>query len=265
MENKIKELLNNGYVLLDGAMGTMLQKNGLKLGELPEVYNIEKPELIKKINSDYAKAGAMVISTNTFGANAYKLKNSVYSVKEVIDAGVKIAREVAVQYSALVALDIGPIGQMLQPLGSLSFDGAYEIFKEQIENCKADLIIIETMTDLNEMRAALLAAKENSNLPVFCMMTFEKNNNNAMRTFLGVSPKEAAIVLDGLGADAIGVNCTLAPSQLIEVVSLFAKYTDLPIIAKPNAGLPNLNSDNYDLSPAQFAKQIGDLLDAGAS
>ncbi|MEG1953058.1 MAG: homocysteine S-methyltransferase family protein [Hydrogenoanaerobacterium sp.] len=266
MENKVTELLKNSYVLLDGAMGTMLQKNGLKLGELPEAYNIEKPDLIKKISTAYAKAGAMVLSTNTFGANAHKLKNSPYSVKEIIAAGVKITKEVAAKYGCLTALDIGPIGEMLQPLGSLSFDNAYAIFKEQIETCEADLIIIETMTDLNEMRAAVLAAKENSKLPVFCMMTFEKNTaKKEMRTFLGVSPKEAALVLEGLGADAVGVNCSLAPTELVEIVRLFAEYTRLPIIAKPNAGLPNLNSNDYDLSPSQFAADASALLDAGAS
>ncbi|MEG0546954.1 MAG: homocysteine S-methyltransferase family protein [Oscillospiraceae bacterium] len=266
MENRVKNLLENGWVLLDGAMGTMLQKNGLKLGELPETYNIEKPELIKKIHTEYAKSGAMILSTNTFGANTYKLKNSKYSVKEVIKSGVQIAKEVAAQYGCLTALDIGPIGEMLQPIGSLSFDKAYEIFKEEIENCEADLIIIETMTDLNEMRAAVLAAKENSNLPIFCTMTFEKNEDKkSMRTFLGVSPKEAAIVLDGLCVDAIGVNCSLAPTELVEIIKSFSQYTNLPIIAKPNAGLPNLNSDEYDLSPSQFAKDMSALLEIGVS
>ncbi|MEG2429359.1 MAG: homocysteine S-methyltransferase family protein, partial [Oscillospiraceae bacterium] len=160
--------------------------------------------------------------------------------------------------------DIGPIGEMLQPIGSLSFEKAYDIFKEEIKDCQADLIIIETMTDLSEMRAAVLAAKENSNLPIFCMMTFEKNEDKkAMRTFLGVSPKEVAIVLDGLGVDAIGVNCSLAPTELIEIIKLFKTYTNLPIIAKPNAGLPNLNSDDYDLSPTQFAIDMSNLLDLG--
>ncbi|MEG1441725.1 MAG: homocysteine S-methyltransferase family protein, partial [Oscillospiraceae bacterium] len=266
MENKVKKLLTEGYVLLDGAMGTMLQENGLKLGELPEIYNIKKPDLIKKIHREYAKAGSMILSTNTFGANRYKLKNSPYSVKEVINAGVKITKEVAKEFDCLTALSVGPIGEMLQPIGSLSFEEAYDIFKEEVENCQADVIIIETMTDLSEMRAAVLAAKENNNLPIFCMMTFEKSDDNkSMRTFLGVSPKEIAIVLEGLGAHAIGVNCSLAPKELTQIVKLFTEYTDLPIIAKPNAGLPNLNNNDYDVSPSQFVQDMSVLLDIGVT
>ncbi|MEG2367573.1 MAG: homocysteine S-methyltransferase family protein [Oscillospiraceae bacterium] len=266
MENKILDLLQKGYVLLDGAMGTMLQKNGLRLGELPESYNLSHPDIVKKIHSENAKAGAMILSANTFGANAYKLKNSPYSVKELVSAGVKIAKEAGAEYGCFTALDVGPIGEMLQPIGSLSFEKAYEIYKEQIENCGADLIILETMTDLCELRAAVLAAKENSDLPIFCMMTFEKNEDKkSMRTFLGVSPKEAALVLDGLSVDAVGVNCSLAPSELTEIIKTFAEYTNLPIIAKPNAGLPNLNSDSYDLSPQEFASDMSALLDLGVS
>lgn len=264
-KNRFSELVKNGYVLLDGAMGTMLQKNGLKLGELPENFNIINPDLIEKIHTEYAVAGANIISTNTFGANSHKLQGSQYSVEEIIKASIVIANKVSDKYNCLTALDIGPIGEMLEPNGSLSFEGAYDIFKEQVVNSGgADLIIIETMTDLSEMRAAVLAVKENSNLPVFCTMTFEPEEENCMaRTFLGVSPREMAIVLDGLNVDAVGVNCSLAPSQLKNIVKTFINYTNLPIIVKPNAGLPNLNSDEYDVSKEQFSKDIGVLLEMG--
>lgn len=244
----------------------MLQSHGLQLGELPECYNLQRPDLVRQIHTEYARAGAMILSTNTFGANAYKLKCAPYSVKEIVTAGVKLAQEAGAPYGCLTALDIGPIGELLQPMGSLSFQRAYDIFKEAVEGCQADLIILETMTDLAELRAAVLAAKENSKLPIFATMTFEHNEDKkAMRTFLGVSPKEAALVLDGLGVDALGVNCSLAPGELVEIVRLMADYTDLPLIAKPNAGLPNLCSNDYDLSPAQFAADMGSLVDLGVS
>ncbi|MEG1981131.1 MAG: homocysteine S-methyltransferase family protein [Clostridia bacterium] len=265
-KKEILDKINSGYLLLDGAMGTMLQKNGLKLGVPPESFNITHPEIIKKITTDYAKAGALVLTTNTFGANSHKLLKSGYSVKEIITSATQITREVANEYGAFVAQDIGPIGEMLKPVGSLSFEDAYEIIKEQVENTTADIIIIETMTDLNEMRAAVLAAKENTNLPIFCMMTFEQSEDKkAMRTFLGVSPSEMGIVLESLAVDAIGVNCSNAPTEVVEIIKTLKKVTNLPIIAKPNAGLPNINSNDYDLSPEDFAKDMGKLLDVGAT
>ncbi|MEG1243630.1 MAG: homocysteine S-methyltransferase family protein, partial [Oscillospiraceae bacterium] len=253
-------LLKNEFVFLDGAMGTMLQKSGLKAGEIPELLSITNAEKITEIHRQYALSGADIIYANTFGANAEKLKNCKYSVDEVVKASIKNAKEAAKGTDALVALDIGPTGQMLLPLGTVSFDRAYEIFKEQvIAGCDADVIVIETMTQLGEIRAALLAAKENSEKPVICTMTFEKN----MRTFTGCSIPTMALTLQGLGADAIGINCSLGPDELKPLVELLSKWTDLPIVVKPNAGLPNLNIDEYDVSEEEFAKSIKELIPLG--
>ena len=169
-----KTLLNNDFVFLDGAMGTMLQASGLELGGIPEELNITNPELITSIHKSYSDAGSDIIYTNTFGANRYKLKHSKYSVQEIIGKAVENARNACGSSDTLVALDIGPIGQLLEPTGNLSFDEAYDIFKEQIEAGKdADLIVLETMTDLLEVKAGLLACKENSDKPVLCTMSFE--------------------------------------------------------------------------------------------
>lgn len=255
-----KLLKENQFVLLDGAMGTMLQKSGLKSGEIPEFFNITHKDTIIGIHKEYVKAGANIIYANTFGANGYKLYNKEYSVKEVITAAIANAKEAVKGTSVLVALDIGPIGQLLAPTGSLSFDDAYNYFKEEISYAVgADLIVIETMTDLGEARAALLAAKENSNLPVLCTMTFEET----MRTFTGCEIPSMAITLEGLGADAIGVNCSLGPKELKPIIKKLSNYTNLPIVIKPNAGLPNPNSNTYDVTATEFAEYIKELIPYG--
>lgn len=241
-------------------MGTMLQQSGLQLGEIPEILNITQPQLICDIHKKYVNAGADIVYANTFGANSYKLKNSGYSVEEIISAAVNNAKDAVKGTNALTALDIGPIGQLLEPAGALSFDDAYNIFKQQIlAGCCCDVIVFETMTDLYELKAAVLAAKENSNKPIICTMTFEQNG----RTFTGVSPSAMAITLDGLGVDAIGVNCSLGPNEFAPVIKEIAHYTALPIVAKPNAGLPDPNSSTYDISPTEFAKQLCGLIPYG--
>ena len=255
-----KTLIKNEFVFLDGAMGTMLQKSGLKAGEIPELLSITESEKITEIHRQYVNAGADIIYANTFGANAEKLKNCEYSVEEIVKASIKNARTACKGTNSLVALDIGPTGQMLKPLGTLSFERAYEIFKEQIlAGIDADIIVIETMTQLTEIRAALLAAKENSDKPVICTMSFEKN----MRTFTGCSIPTMALTLQGLSADAIGINCSLGPKELIPLVEQLSKWTDLPIVVKPNAGLPDPKTDEYDVSPEDFAKSIEKLLPLG--
>lgn len=245
-----KELIKHGTVLLDGAMGTMLQNAGLEAGAAPELLNIDKPELIEDIHRKYVEAGSQIVYANTFGANRYKLKNN--SVKEIISAGISIAKK-ACGKKALVALDIGPIGQLLEPSGTMTFEEAYDIFKEQIIAGKsADVIVFETMTDLYELKAAVLAAKENSRQPIVCTMTFEENR----RTFTGCCVSSMALLLNGLGVDAVGINCSLGPSQLIPICKELLEWTDMPVVLKPNAGLPDPVTGKYDVSPEEFAEQM---------
>ena len=248
------------FVLLDGAMGTLIQKSGVKYDSVPETLNINHPELIESFHKAYADAGSDIVYANTFGANGYKLKESGYSVDEIIKSGVANAKKAVQGTDCLVALDIGPIGQLLEPAGSLSFDSAYDYFREQIiaGQC-ADVIVFETMTDLYELKAAVLAAKENSDKPIIATMTFERNG----RTFTGVSPASMAVTLTGLGVDALGVNCSLGPDELEGVVSEISKYTDLPLVIKANAGLPDPNSNEYDIMPDKFAHCVADLLKYG--
>ena len=212
-----KLLSQNEFIFLDGAMGTMLQKSGLEAGEIPELLNLTHPDMIKNIHRMYIDAGSQIVYANTFGANRYKLEDCGHSVDEVIGTGIAIAKKACAESGkeAYAALDIGPIGQLLEPTGSLTFEEAYDIFKEQMLAGKdADVIVLETMTDLYEVKAALLAAKENTDKPVICTMTFERNG----RTFTGCSCSAMALTLEGLGADAIGVNCSLGPKDLMPVV-----------------------------------------------
>lgn len=245
-----KQLLEKDFIFLDGAMGTMLQASGLEAGATPELLNLTNPTLIQSIHKKYIDAGSDIVYANTFGANSYKLHGE--SVQKVISAAVENARK-ACGENALVALDIGPIGQLLEPSGTLEFEQAYEIFKEQIIAGKdADLIVFETMTDLYELKAAVLAAKENSDLPVMCTMTFEENQ----RTFTGCSISSMAITLSGLGVNAIGINCSLGPKQLVPLCDELLTWTELPIVLKPNAGLPDPVTNKYDVSPEEFAKEM---------
>ena len=255
-----KFLASKEFVLLDGAMGTLIQKSGVNYDSVPETLNITHPELIESFHKAYAEAGSDIVYANTFGANGYKLKESGYSVDKIIKSGVENAKKAVQGTDCLAALDIGPIGQLLEPAGSLSFDSAYEYFKEQIVAGQgADVIVFETMTDLYELKAAVLAAKENSDKPIIATMTFERNG----RTFTGVSPAAMAVTLTGLGVDALGVNCSLGPDELEGVVSEISKYTDLPLVIKANAGLPDPNSNEYDILPDKFADCVADLLKYG--
>lgn len=250
-------LQNREFVFLDGGMGTMLQARGLKPGASPEAMSIEAPDVLVGVHLEYLKAGADIIYTNTFGANRYKLTECGYSVDEAISAAVKNVRK-AIELSgkdALAALDIGPIGQLLEPTGSLTFDEAYDIFKEQIEagvRAGVDLVVFETMSDLYELKAAVLAAKENSELHIICTMTFEEN----MRTFTGCSVPSMALTLEGLGVQAVGVNCSLGPDELYSVMEELSRWTTLPLIFKPNAGLPDPVTNKYNVSPEEFAESM---------
>ena len=250
------------YILLDGAMGTMLQKHGMKPGTVPEFLNITDPQMLIDIHKAYVESGSQIIYANTFGANRFKLEGSPYTVEQIVTAAVKNARTAIGSTNAYVALDLGPLGKLLEPSGTLTFDEAYDCYKELVDagvKAGADLAVIETMTDLLETKAALLAVKENSALPVLVTMTFEEN----MRTFTGVSIPSMALTLEGLGADAIGVNCSLGPDALLPIVEELAKWTTLPLIVKPNAGLPDPITNTYSVTPETFASQMKAMVALG--
>ncbi len=254
----------NHLTFLDGAMGTMLQNAGLQPGELPELLALHRPELLTAIHRQYIEAGADVVYANTFGANRRKLVKLGVSVEEIVCAAVSAAKKACEGTNAQVALDIGPLGELLEPLGTLSFEAAVDIFAELVKAGKkagADLIAIETMTDLQEARAALIAAKENSDLPVIVTMSFDENG----RTFTGCTAASMAATLTGLGADAIGLNCSLGPKQLLPILREILAHTNLPVIAKPNAGLPDPVDGHYDLSPGEFAEAMAEAVDLGVS
>lgn len=255
-----EHLLKKDFVILDGGMGTMLQARGLKLGEIPELLNITSGQIITDIHKEYVEAGSDIIYANTFGANKFKFARTEYSVSDVIKAGIANARKAVEGTETLVGLDIGPIGRMLKPIGDLDFEDAYEVFKEiVIAGSAADVAIIETMTNLAETKAAVLAVKENSSLPVICTMSYEQNG----RTFTGCTIPSMAYTLEGLGIDAIGFNCSLGPEELIDFVNELRKYTKLPIVLKPNAGLPNPETNLYDITKEEFASEMVEGLNSG--
>ena len=248
----VKTLLERDYVILDGGFGTEMQKRGMKAGETSEIMNFKMEDEVCAVLRSYVEAGSDIVSANTFGINRFKMKDTGYTVEETVNKALDIAKKAVSGSDTLIALDIGPIGQLLEPTGTLSFEEAYDIFAEIIKAAgnKPDLIVIETMTDLYEIKAAVLAAKENSDLPVFTYMTFEKNG----RTFTGCSPASMAVTLEALGVDAIGVNCSLAPSELYETVTEISRWTNLPLVVKANAGLPDPVTGEYSVSAQQFAK-----------
>ena len=242
-------------------MGTMLQARGLKLGEHPELAALEHSDWLLDIHRAYVDAGTQILCANTFGANREKLLRTGRTVEEVIPASIAIAREAA-RGKALVALDLGPIGQLLEPTGTLEFETAVDIFAQQVRaavSAGADLVMIETMTDLQECRAALLAVKENSSLPVIVSLTYEERG----RTFLGHAPACAALTLEGMGADAIGINCSLGPREMPALVEELTRWTTLPISIKPNAGLPDPGGAGYDITADQFAAAMAGLTELG--
>ena len=254
----------NKLIFLDGAMGTVLQQRGLAVGEQPELLNLTQPKLLQQIYREYIEAGSQVIYANTFGANAHKLARTGHSVEEIITAAIKLAKESAKGSETLVALDIGPLGELLEPMGTLTFEAAYELFKEMAvagEKAGAQLAVIETMTDLYEAKAALLAVKENTSLPAFVTMSFEERG----RTFTGCTIPSMARTLEGLGADAIGLNCSMGPDLLAPLLKELCENTRLPVSAKPNAGLPDPVDGHYDMGPEDFVKALEPCLDAGVT
>lgn len=250
-------------IILDGGMGTMLQNAGLGLGERPEIFGMEHPEILEDIQRRYVDAGSRVIYANTFGANSHKLRGTGHSVKEVLTANIAAAKRAA-DGRARVALDVGPVGELMEPLGTLSFEEAYDIFAEMATvgaEAGADLIVFETMTDLYEVKAAVLAARENTDLPVWVTMSFEASG----RTFTGTTAAAMAVTLDGLGVDAMGVNCSLGPAEIYPLIQEIRQWTDKPLIVKPNAGLPDPATGEYSMNAEDFAAQMKPFADLGVS
>ena len=248
--------------LFDGGMGTMLQTSGLPAGAPPEALNLTAPEAVEAVHAAYLAAGADILTANTFGANRRKLGTDP---APAVSAGVAIARRAAGP-ERLVALDVGPLGALLEPFGEISFDAAYGMFAEMVEAgaaAGADLVLVETMSDLLEAKAALLAAKERTGLPVFVTMTFGEDG----RTFLGVDPASAAVTLTSLGADAVGVNCSAGPRELRPILQDILRNTHLPVLIQPNAGLPRLEDGRtvYDVGPEEFAQWGERFLEDGAA
>lgn len=244
------------FVFLDGGMGTQLQKRGLQPGQKPELAALEMPELLTAIHADYVAAGADLLLANTFGANARKLAGTGYTVEQVVKASLACARSAAEPAGALVGLDIGPLGELLAPAGTLPFEEAYEAFAQIVQagvEAGADFVFLETMTDLYELKAAILAAKEHSHLPVFVSMSFESRG----RTFTGCTVESYGVTAAGLGADAIGINCSLGPAEILPFAQRLCRTVPagIPVFVKPNAGLPNPDG-SYNLDAEEFAREM---------
>ncbi len=248
--------IENRIQFLDGAMGTQLQAKGLPAGASPELFMMEHGEVIEEVHAAYIDSGSDIIYTNTFGANAKKLSKSQYTVEDIITRAVQLAKSAAKRKAGVrVALDIGPIGEMLEPNGYLPFEEAYELYRQQVvagEQAGADLVIFETMSDLYEVKAAMLAAKEHTQLPVFVTMSFEADH----RTFTGCTTASFALCAEGLGADAIGINCSLGPDQILPIAEELAAMTNLPLIIKANAGLPDPITNTYSIDAAEYARML---------
>ena len=268
----IRERLGKELLFLDGGMGTLLQAEGLAPGELPETWNIEHPEKVEAIHRRYYEAGSDVVLANTFGANVCKFHDDRYTVEEVIRAGIANAKRAGEQIGkeTYVALDMGPTGKLLKPMGDLDFEDAYQAFAEVAfaeavrygEKYGADLIHIETMSDTYEVKAAILAAKENSSLPVFVTMIFDERG----KLLTGGDVPSVVAMLEGLRVDALGLNCGLGPKQMLPILNDLRRYTSLPIIVKPNAGLPKQKNGEtyYDVEPDEFARIMQEVVKEGA-
>ena len=255
---QVNELFKqSNTILLDGGMGTMLQAAGLKLGARPEELNITDPALIEGIHGQYAAAGSRIVNANTFGASAHKLAGSAYTLEQVITAGIENCKRACAPYGALTALDVGPLGELLEPSGTLAFEDAVAEYARIVkagEAAGADLIFFETYTDLYELKAALLAAKENTHLPILASMSFETGG----RTFTGCTVESFAATARGLGADAVGINCSLGPKEIFPMAKRLAEAVpgNFPVFVKPNAGLPRADGSGYDITPQLFALQM---------
>ena len=263
----IRDLLGKQRLYFDGGMGTLLQAKGLKAGELPELWNITHPEIIKDIHLSYLRAGSNIITSNTFGANCLKFDN----LEEIVSSAIVNAKNAIAEFEGdkeecFVALDIGPTGKMLEPLGDLKFEDAVEVFRKTAElgeKYGADLVIIETMNDSYETKAAVLACKENTSLPIFVSNVFDENK----KLMTGAEPKAMIAMLEGLGVDVIGMNCSLGPRQMLEVAKEYTQYASIPVTVSPNAGMPrNENGKTvFDVSPEEFSDVMKEIALMGAS
>lgn len=258
---------NEKIYILDGAMGTMLQKAGMSSDETTTHFGQEHPEILRDIHKQYIDAGADIIYAATFGINRYKMEELDVTLDEAVKTAMDAANAAKAEAAAegkevMVALGLGPLGELLEPMGTLAFEEAYDAFGEVISAAVkygADLAVIETMTDLYEVKAAVLAVKENSELPVIVSMSFEENG----RTFTGVSLEAMAVTLEGLGVDAMGINCSLGPAQILPMAKELRRLTDIPVFAKPNAGLPDPTTGAYDITCEQFVEALAGYLDEG--
>lgn len=268
-----REALGRQILFFDGGMGTLLQERGLKTGEVPETWNMLHPEIVKQIHKEYLLAGSNVISANTFGVNAFKCKNLSYTVEELVSAGIRLVKEAIQEVQEnqkkqvmYAALDIGSIGKLLKPLGEISFDEAYNTFQEIVvagDKAGADLILIETVSDSYEIKAAVLAAKENSNLPVVVTMIFDESG----KLLTGGDVASVTAMLEGLGVDAVGFNCGLGPEQMKELLPQLTACCSLPIVINANAGLPVVVNGQtvFHVAPEEFAQSVRTLVEMGAS
>ena len=264
----IIEPKNKRYIL-DGALGTMFQKRGMKPGEDSTAFALKNPEIVKEIEREYIEAGADIILAPTFNLSREKVKELGYDLRSLIKALCEPAIELREEYArrgreVAVSLDIGPQGVLIEPLGELSFEDACDFYAELVRegvNCGVDSISIETMTDIYDVKAAVLAAKENSDLPVFVTMSFEENG----RTFTGTSIETMAVTLEGMGVDAIGINCSLGPVQILPLIKELISHTNLPVAAKPNAGLPDPATGEYDISCEEFVSVMKEYMKAGVA
>ena len=263
------ERLGKELLYFDGGMGTLLQERGLQPGELPETWNLLHAEEIREIHRKYIEAGSDIVLTNTFGANALKFHDDAYSLEEIVNAAVGHVKAAAEQAGngrrIYTALDIGPTGKLLKPMGDLDFETAYEAYKEVMiygEQAGADLIHIETMSDSYEVKAAVLAAKENTSLPVFVTMIFDEKG----KLLTGGDVPAVVTMLEGLRVDALGINCGMGPEQMLPILEDILKYASVPIIVKPNAGLPKQRDGEvyYDVEPEQFAGYMAKIVEMGA-
>lgn len=266
----ILERLGKELLYFDGGTGTLLQKKGMKPGELPETWNLTHTEEMVDIHRQYFEAGSDIVLTNTFGANALKFHNTEYELEDIVAAAVVNVKEGAWMgvhdgREVYTALDIGPTGKLLKPMGDLSFEDAYAAFKEVVqygEEAGADLIHIETMSDTYEVKAAVLAAKENTSLPVFATMIFDEKG----KLLTGGDIPSVVALLEGLRVDALGINCGMGPEQMLPVLEEILKYAAVPVIVKPNAGLPKQKNGNvyYDVNPGEFAEVMQKIVELGA-
>lgn len=263
----LRDKLNQKVLIFDGGLGSQLQKRGMKASEIPEYYNIDHPEIIIDIHKQYIAAGADFITTNTFGANPLKLEQHRYSFKDVILAAIRNAKTAISQSQKknYIAFDIGPIGQLMAPMGTLTFDQVYQSIKEMILLVKddVDVILLETMSDIYEVKASVLAIQENCNLPVFVTMTFENNQ----RTLSGCDPLSMVNILEGLQVDALGINCSLGPQEMTPIVEQILQTTSKPIIIQPNAGLPVLidGQTHYPMNADDFVNAALPLVEKGVA